>query len=145
MSSFEIRVDASLKDDKHTDLDVVGVGFQIVNTSNGADECIAEGKFSYHSEDINSTEAELLGIYRALYRLKRITRDERVVIATVINDNQVAIEQLQENNPKYSTAEDILDLCEDAFHTTHWKETNHDEIFWQDRVAKTAANKLIHQ
>lgn len=144
MSSFEITVDASLKDSQNGEHKVVGVGFQIHNTSNGSRSKVVDDSFGYESNDLSVEEAELLGIYRSLYRLKRITKDERVVVVTVKNDNQTVIEQLQNTSPKNTIGEDIISLCDEHFYITHWEWTDSDNLYKEDYAAGKEANIVKH-
>lgn len=144
MAKYRVRVDSSFYGDGGVqDASVVGVAFDVTDTSNGGEELLYEGVWGDVIEVRDSTETELIGIERAVDKALSLSSSERVVVFDVVCDCDSAIESLESGDVGFDVGSRVLERVS-SLYSVNWISVNRSEMWDLDDKATRKQRSVRH-
>lgn len=135
MAKYRVRVDTSFYGDGSVqDGSVVGVAFDVTDMSNGGEELLCEEVWGDVMVVRDQTEAELVGIKRAVSKAISVSSSERVVVLDVVCDCDSAIESLESGDVGFAVGDFVLESVE-SLYSVNWISVNRSEMWDLDDKA----------
>lgn len=142
MAKFTLRVDTSYYGKSgEFSKSVVGVGFEIVDETNGREEVIVSEAVGGEACLYGSTEAELYGIRLALEQFFDEVGDVSPLVLDVVCDSDSALEALDEGQETFEVCADVWELI-DGLYSVSWEIVDREEMWDVDDMATRAQRRV---